>query len=375
MKYSARLRRAAAASVATVSLWLPGTAGAATPKPAPRPAPAPAAPSSLIPARVGASASYHYDANETGPQGTTSTRAVVTLTRVVNDRVTVTVTPDDAAPAASVVRIAADGSLAIEGGADRVARAAANAGGSDIPLDRPLGGLPGDTRGGQAGGAAPSNGGGGYGANAGAASYGTGGAVRPARPALPESVRVMVALVAARGAAGANAKAWPFTAGVGSSGAVPMTAHLGEPHGGELTVVADGSGETRLPSSDARVPEERRRDRPRRRGRSARRCRRAARRRRLLPQRRPEWHRPGRRSGGGVYGGGRRRGGQGGQGGGAQGAGGYAQQQGAPATVTLHVESTFRNGRLVLAHGSDATVAHASGADATTTVRWTLTAL
>ncbi len=77
--------------------------------------------------------------------------------------------------------------------------------------------------------------------------------------------------------------------------------------------------------------------------------------------------------GGGVYGGGRGR--RGGQNGSAQSAGSALQQRTVPATVNLHVESTFRGGRLILARGSDASTTHATGGDVTTTVRWTLTAL
>jgi hypothetical protein len=86
--------------------------------------------------------------------------------------------------------------------------------------------------------------------------------------------------------------------------------------------------------------------------------------------------------GGGVYGSGRgRRGGQsggqspGGQSPGAQGSGSVDPQRTVPVTVSLHVESTFRAGRLVLARGSDAATAHAVSGDVTTTLRWTLTAL
>ena len=72
-----------------------------------------------------------------------------------------------------------------------------------------------------------------------------------------------------------------------------------------------------------------------------------------------------------------RRGGQGagGQGAGGQSSGATGQQQSVPATVSLHVESTFRGGRLVLARGSDATTTHDVGGDVASTVRWTLTAL
>ena len=54
-----------------------------------------AATPSLIPSHVGASVSFHYDAIESGPRGAGGTHAVVTLTRIVNDRVAVTISPDE----------------------------------------------------------------------------------------------------------------------------------------------------------------------------------------------------------------------------------------------------------------------------------------
>lgn len=322
---------------------------------------APAPPSSLVPPRVGGSVSYHYDAVETGPRGTTNTRAVLTLTRVVNDRVTITVTPDDGPATAVVARIGRDGVLQADAG-DVRARGYAGGEASDIPLDRPLGGIPGDSRG-PSDSRSPS----GYGGGGG---YGSGyGAAREARAEIPESVRVLAALVGSRTAAGANARSWPFAAAFASQGSVAMTARAGESHGTETTVVADGSGDVQIAA--ARDTTATRTD-----GGAG--------------------DNGGRRGGdnggqrgaggiffpgggqGGVYGGGRgRRGGQtaGGQYPGGSGSGASAQQRTVPASVALHVESTFRGGRLVLAHGSDTRTAHATGGDVTTTVRWTLSAL
>jgi len=296
--------------------------GIATAALAPPPAPSPA--TSLIPAHVGGSVSYHYDAIETGPRGTTNTRAVLTLTRVVNDRVTITVTPDEGPATAVVARVGRDGALRAD---------STDAPSSDIPLDRPLGA-----------GFAPA---------------------REAHTAIPESVRVLAALLASRPATSTNARTWPFAAIVQSSeSSVAMTARAGESHGTETTVIADGSGEVQVAASrdSAATPQ------PRNDG----------------GQRGGGVFFPGGGQGGqggqggGVYGSGRGR--RGGQGGGGQSPGGQSsatadQQRTVPATVNLHVESTFRGGRLVLARGSDAATTHASGGDATTTVRWTLTAL
>ena len=187
----------------------------------------PSAPS-LIPARVGSSVSYHYDAIEAGPRGTTATRAVLTITRVVNDRVTITITPDDGRAAAVAARFGRDGALRPDYADGRSAPgpAGGSPAASDIPLDRPLGGLPGDAP-------APSR-------------YSVAGFTRNVeiRTPIPESVRVLAALLASRPAAATNARTWPFAAAVESSeSSVPMTARAGESRGSETSVVADGSGE------------------------------------------------------------------------------------------------------------------------------------
>ena len=271
---------------------------------------------SLVPARVGSSVSFHYDAIETGPRGTTTTRAVLTLTRVVNDRVTSTVTPDEGGATAVVARLGRDGALRDDASDARSSTRPAGSGAdaSDIPLDRPLGGLPGDAPG-------PSR-------------YSVAGFTTnlEIRPEIPQSVRVLTALIASRPAPGTNARAWPFAANFQSSeSAVAMTGRAGESHGAETSLAADGTGEVQVAAA---------------------------------------------RDGGGVYGSGRGR--RGGQSGGAQSPGGQSpaeQQRTLPATVNLHVESTLRAGRLVLARGSEAATTHAPGGDVVTTVRWTLTAL
>ena len=311
-------------------------AGTATAALAPPPTP------SLVPARVGGSVSYHYDAIETGPRGTTTTRAVFTLTRVVNDRVTITVTPDEGPATAVVARFGKDGALRADSvdarSSVRPAGGAADA--SDIPLDRPLGGLPGDAR-------EPSR-------------YSVAGFTTnlEVRPEIPQSVRVISALLATRPATVTSARTWPFAATVQSSeSSVAMTGRMGDARGTETTVIADGSGDVPIAAARGGAG-----------GTGG-------------GQRGGGVFFPGGGQGGqggGVYGSGRGR--RGGQGGGGQSPGGQnpapvAQQRTVPATVNLHVESTFRAGRLALARGSDAVTTHATGADVTTTVRWTLTAL
>lgn len=404
-------------------LAVTATAGAATPPPraaapqavAPRAAAASGATASapLIPARVGASVSFHYDANERGPRGTTATHAVITLTRVVNDRVAVTVTPDDGAPTALVARVSRDGMLEPDLSARTAARSDADA--SGVPLDRPIGGLPGgDSRGGSstgsagpgmpgggsgtggAGGAGGDGSGGGYGGSGGGyggsgggyggsdggygrqrAGFGRGSAAE-----IPESLRVVAALVAARASGAAGAKNWTFAAPVGSAGSpgIAMTGRLGEVRGGDTTVVADGSGDAGMAGSPNPSGSNTGSSTGRGSGRSG----------------------GGRRSGGagngtgggggigGIFfpgggggaGGGNPGGGAPGSGrgprgadGGAQSPDGGAQRRMVSATVALHVESVFRNGRLHLARGSNTTTAHEAGGDVASSVYWTLTAL
>ena len=348
---SAPVFRAAVLSAA-LTLSAGGIANAAT-SPPPNP--------SLIPARVGGSVSYHYDAIETGQRGTTTTRAVLTITRVVNDRVTITVTPDEGPATAVAARLGRDGVLRPDYADSRSSVGPAGGGPtSDIPMDRPLGGLPGDAPG-------PSR-------------YSVAGFTRnlEIRPAIPESVRVLAALLASRPAAGTNARTWPFAAAVQSSeSSVPMTGRAGEARGSETTVVADGSGDVLIAAARDGFATQPRSDGSQRDGSQ-----------RGGGQRGGGVLFPGGGQGGqggeggGVYGSGRgRRGGQGGgqsaggQSPGGQSSGSAEQQRTVPATVSLHVESTFRGGRLVLARGSDTATTHATGGDVTTTLRWTLTAL
>ncbi len=243
---------------------------------------------------------------------------------------------------------------------------------ADLPQDGPLGGLPDDPRG--AGTRQP---------EAGAGQPGTG-----AR-GMPAGLSALASLLALRASGNAGELNWTFSAPVGPavSGAVPLvalTARVTTAANGTVeTIVADGHGDVQLAAAGAA-------------GSPA-----AAGGRGAGGTRR--------RSGGqGGYPGGGQGGGQGGYpGGGGQGGypgggqgggqgGGYpsrrgqdgGQTQGAgngnggtaagrtvPATVVLHVESVFRDGRLHSARGTQTSTVHGSGGtDVTTTSRWTLSA-
>ena len=339
-----------------LAVLLAGTAAVPSAQLSPPPSP------SLVPARVGASVSFHYDAIENGPNGAGGTHAVVTLTRIVNDRLAITIGPDEGQAVAVTARVQSDGSYRIDRTDARRAPATfgdGRTGDPNLPMDGPIGGLPGGA-GGAGQGQYPGQGQGQGRGQYGQAQYGGGSAA--ARVEIPAGVRVTSALVAAR--TSASMGSWPFTVALGASEpGVAMIAKLEKAAGGEVTVVADGTGEIRFAPATSAATQ------------------------RTSPQ-----------TGTGGYG--RRRGGQGqeipgqggsgqggyGQGGAGQGApgqggygqGGYAPQapQAVPATATVHVESTFRGGRLQLARGTETTVVHggASG-DTTTSVRWTMTAL
>ena len=170
-------------------------------------APEPLAPPAfaVVPAHVGTSVSFHYDANESSARGAASVHAVVTLTRVVNDRVAVTVTPDDAAPAVAVARVQGNGELRFD-----LAEAPA-----------------------------------------GAPSYGQGGpSTRASRAIVPTAVVELAALVAGRASAAPGARTWSFAAfPAGATGVVGMTAKLESAKAGAVTAVADGSGDVQVPGT------------------------------------------------------------------------------------------------------------------------------
>ncbi len=366
--------RTALAAVAGAFALIAGTAAGAAPAPAPQAA-LPAL--SLLPARVGGSVSFHYDANDSSPAGQSAVHAVVTLTRVVSDRVAITVTPDDGAPSAVLGRIENSGGLRLESGSRFAGAVPVRAGGGqgadgDIPLDRPIGGIPGQSGAPQGGYGGRSQGQGQYGGGQGAGTFER-GSVR--RSTVPSSILVVAALVAGRSQAGTGTRGWSFTAPAGATEAfVPLTARVESVRGGIASIVAEGSGEVQVASNDV-----------------------------------PGAAQPRAPSQNGGYGGygGRRRGGSSGQGGyggpgnggngnggpgnggngnggygngnggtGGYGSGGaYAQQTTVPATVAYHVESTFRSGRLTLARGTETTTPRGGAAQSPTTVRWTLTPL
>lgn len=278
--------------VALAFAGLPAAAAVPAPKVIP-----PRATASVIPVRVGMSLAYRYELEQSGPRGTITTRASVALTRVASDRVTVTLTPETGEPTALAGRIATDGTLHLDAPAD--ARGP-DAGTADLPQDTPLGGLPDDPRGGQAGT------GGGYGGRYGSGAGGAGGRARqtPAWTAL-------AALLAFRVTGGTPTPSWTFSAPVGpaASGSIPLlalTAHASTAQNGLVeTVVADGRGDVQLA---------------------------------------------------------------------AAGSGAFAGRM-VPATVVLHVESVFRDGRLASARGTQtSTVRSGGGTDVTTTAHWTLAA-
>jgi hypothetical protein len=353
-----RVRTTLAAACAALAM-ASGAAASAAPAP---PAPEPALPAlTLLPQRVGASVSFHYDANATAPAANGPAHAVVTLTRVVNDRVAITVTPDDGAPSAVLGRIE-NGTFRIDAAAARSGRAdVARADGAGVPSDGPIGGLPGGTNGGagpRGDGGYGQRGQGGYGQGpsgqgpSGQGGYGQGGygqgggyaSRAEARPTVPGAIAVVAALVAGRAGAGAS-RSWAFTAAAGAGGGVPMTARVESVRGGVASISAEGSGEAQVPSEQPLTV--------------------------AAPPQGGEGGYGGRRGGGG-YGGGR--GGYGGQPGGYGGQGAAQPRATVTATVAYHVESAFRGGRLELARGSETITPHATGAPAST-VRWTLTPL
>jgi hypothetical protein len=377
--------RNALAAIAGAFALIAGTAAGAAPAPAPQTA-LPAL--SLWPARVGGSVSFHYDANDSSPAGQSAVHAVVTLTRVVGDRVAITVTPDDGAPSAVVGRIENGGGLRLEPASRFAGAVPVRAGGGqgaggngDIPLDRPIGGLPGQSGAPQGGYGGRGQGHSQYGGGQGAGTFERGSA---RRSAVPSSIFVVAALVAGRAQAGSGTRGWSFTAPAGATEAfVPLTARVESVRGGVASIIADGSGEVQVASNDATSAQSRAPSQNggyggyggRRRGGSS---------------GQGGYGGPGNAggngnggygnagNGGGGYGnggnGGNGNGGNAGNGGYANG-GAYAQQTTVPATVAYHVESSFRGGRLTLARGTETTTPHGTATQSPTTVRWTLTPL
>ncbi len=323
-------RTGLAALVAVALAGMPASAAV----PAPRVIP-PRATASVVPVHVGMSLAYRYELEQTGPRGTTTTRASVALTRVAGDRVTVTLTPETGEPTALVGRIATDGTLHLDTPTDE---RGAGASAADVPQDTPLGGLPDDPRGNGA-------------SQAGTGAAGGRGAQTPAWAAL-------ASLLAFRATGGTTTPSWTFSAPVGpaGTGAVPLlalTARATTAQNGLVeTVVADGRGDVQLAAASGSP------------GAYGGRGTGGTRRR-------------GGTQGGGYPGGGQggypsRRGGQSGGQSSPDGSGGIAAGRTVPATVVLHVESVFRDGRLASARGTQTSTLHAGGSDTTAIVRWTL---
>ena len=358
-----------AAIAAAALAGTPASAAVPTPKVIP-----PRTAASVIPARVGASLAYRYDLDQSGPRGTTM-HASVALTRVASDRVTVTLTPDAGEPVAVVGRVATDGTLHLDPpGAD----GGVGASDSDLPQDTPLGGLTDDPR-----GASPSQ------AGAGGGRYGGAGGTASGRGALQgPSWSALASLLAFRATGGTTAPTWTFSAPVGpaGTGAVPLlalTARATTANNGSLeTVVAEGRGDVQLAAGTGSSGTFG--------GRGS-----------GGTRRRGGGYPGGGYPGGGSSGGGSPTGGgspdggspNGGSAGGGQG--GYPSRRGGqdgqypgggsggvagrtvPATVALHVESVFRDGRLQSARGTQTSTLHAGGTggtDVTTTSHWTLSA-
>jgi hypothetical protein len=366
------------------------------------------APFAFVPAHTGESQAYRYEVDETGgPRGAVKVRQSITLAREANDRLKITVAPDDGTPTTMYAIIAADGSLSPAPVplatrapyATRVNAPAPAPGASavptvdpSLPMDRPILALPGGgqttrTRGGAQGsgypgGSTPGGGqqGGTYpgGGQAGGTYPGGGQAggqsfPRVTQPSLPRNVQIVGSLIAAaRGAQAPTTNGFAFSAVVGEAPrsfsaynpsqtvapspapapAVPMTAKLTALKAGDTQIVADGNGSVVLGlgalGDGASTGGQQRRGGGGRGG-----------------------------QGGGIGGILIPGGGAGGSGRGQGGAGRRPQAGGAtstPATMNLHVESTFHNGVLQVARGKTTTTYTQNGANVTTTSTWLLSA-
>jgi hypothetical protein len=351
------------------------------------------APLAFVPPHAGESQAYRYEVDETGgPRGAIKVRQSMTFAREANDRLKITVTPDDGTATTVYAIIAADGSLSpapapLATRAPYAARVNPPAPGASavpttdpsLPLNRPIlalpaggattrtrdsaqGGYPG---GGQQGGAYPRGG------QAGGQSF-----PRITQPSLPRNVQIVGSLVAAARAAQQPASnGFAFSAIVGEAPrsfstydpsqtvapspapapAVPMTAKLTALKAGDTQIVADGNGSVvlglgGLGDGAAAGGQQRRSGGGGRAG----------------------------GQGGGIGGILMPGGGTGGGGRGGQGGGGRRAQAGGatstPATMNLHVESTFHNGTLQVARGKTTTTYTQNGANVTTTSTWLLSA-
>jgi uncharacterized membrane protein YgcG len=285
---------------------------------------------SFVPARTGQTVALRYQLDvATQQQEPKITNGILTLTRVSPTRVTVTLTPDDGKPYAVDAVVASDGSIDTEHPAD---------GASPLPSEPPpiIGPAPGPTT-------------------------GSGTSTGQTGLRLPRGLREVVALLArAPVNPGGN---WTFslereaplavpsaaaTSGAASptpqssAGPIVMSVYANPGQGNEVTFIADGTGTTTLPGTGG------------------------------SPNPSPSPHHRG--GGGGGFGGG---GGSFGGGGGRHGSRGGSSEgsrneKSASALLTIHLETTLRNGVFFAARGSERAVAERE--DRATTTSWLLTA-
>jgi uncharacterized membrane protein YgcG len=294
---------------------------------------------SFVPVRTGQTVALRYQLDvATQQQEPKITNGILTLTRVSATRVTVTLTPDDGKPYAVDAVVASDGSIDTEHPAD---------GASPLPSEPPpiIGPAPGTTT----------------------ASGSSTGPLGPVGPRLPRGLREVVALLA-RAPANPSGN-WTFALERETPTAVPATGATALPsgtasptpqpsagpiapiamsvyanpgQGNEVTFIADGSGTTTLPATGS------------------------------SPNPSPSPHH---RDGGGGFGGGG--GGGFGGGGGRHGSRGSSSEgsrneKSASALLTIHLETTLRNGVFFAARGSERAVAERE--NRATTTSWLLTA-
>lgn len=276
----------------------------------------------IVPALTGGSAAYRYDVDEHGPRGDSSTHETIVITRLAGDRAVITVVPENGPPSALDAGVAPGGALVA---ATRMPRPAPT---GEIPLDRPLGGLPDDPA------SSPSP--------------------RPSPTAsVPLALRAVSAILATvRTTPGAS---WAAASETGAE-ALSLTARVSRGTGANATLVADGTAA--IPGSTRGTGEGQ-----------------------------GQAQGQGQRHGGG-YGRGGGGGGifglpfpvghQGGMGSGSRGGNGNSggqrgnAPQAAPTQATVHVETTLKDGRFAAASGTET----GTSQGATTVTRtWQLTRL
>lgn len=200
----------------------------------------------FLPAKTGESFSYRYDAT-VAPAGS-SVHAIVTLTRVAPDRVTLTVTPEDGQPVAYAANITQNGALQPIAARGTGQRTDAQ---SPTTEATPLGGIPtpygggGGNPGGRGGyGGGGRRGGGGYGRNGGQQSPGrqsstASPAPRPQEARLPTSILALSSLLSNASVPGVFPRSWLFTASPGNS---PVTMNLSRTAANGETIFVGDAG-------------------------------------------------------------------------------------------------------------------------------------